>query len=457
MAQKKLKYKDLVLGEKARDAFLAGKSFDYIKDKCAVYLNTREVYANLNVTDFAIAAALSGGKTLYIGDAGCGKSQLAHDFHNYYFGGNKCDGGKGIWIRGRPELDIYSEIFTQLNINKAARELTENIDALAYIVDELNRCPPVAQNQFLPIGDGMMDYNGKSIELGKNEYTLAIATVNLGNGEYKGTFESDEALYNRFSIAMDFDYEMFSPTKEDEMFLDFIREANPNIKKSPVRDISPQIINANKKIGKQSLDQGIEAIGVKNYLRLGLRNCQANGTKEKGMMPCQDCSKNASGDALCSLIRSPQTRTLDALSRYASGLYYLAKLKSPRQQVDTVELMFKTFEIIGAYQNLLNPMILRTNYSNHNPKMMSDVVSKLKDDFRKNEDYILTGLSEAMKGKSIDSFFEYNGQILDYSALKGKAKHNFTKINPFTDSREIGLGWVKDSIDFNVKYRSKLK
>ena len=457
MAQKKLKYKDLLLGEKARDALLAGKSTDYIKDNCAVYLNTKEVYAGLNVTDFAIAAVLSGGKVLFIGDAGCGKSQLAHDFHNYYFDANKGDGGQGLWIRGRPELDIYSEIFTQLNIDKAARELTENIDALSYIVDELNRCPPVAQNQFLPIGDGMMDYNGKSIELGKDEYTLAIATVNLGNGEYKGTFESDEALYNRFSIAIDFDYKMFRPTQEDEMFLDLIREANPNIKHAPVRDISAQILDANKDIGKQSIDLGIEAIGVKNYLRFGLRNCQANEEKEKGMIHCQDCSKNASGEALCSLIRSPSRRTLEALSKYASGLYYLAKLKYPKKQVDTIELMFKTFELIGTYQNLLNPMILRSKYSNHNQKMMSEVVSELKEDFRKNEDYILTSLSEAMNGKSIKYFFEHEGKVLDYSALNKAAKKNYPKINPFRDSREIGLKWVKDSINFNVKYRSKLK
>jgi len=457
MARNKFKYDDLVLGEKARDAFLTGKSFNYIKDNCAVYLNTREVYAGLHVTDFAIAAILSGGKSIYIGDSGCGKSQLAHDFHNYYFGGNKADGSNGIWIRGRPELDIYSEIFTQLNIDKAARELTGNIDALIYIVDELNRCPPVAQNQFLPIGDGMMDYNGKSIELGIDGYIAAIATANIGNGEYKGTFESDEALYNRFSIAINFNSEMFKPTPEDEMFLDLIREANPNIKKSPVRDMSASIIKANQKIRKQSRDMGIEAIGVKNYLRFGLKNCQTNGEKEKGMMHCQDCSKNTSGEALCSLIRQPQPRTLDTLSLYAASLYYLAKLKYPKPQVDAVELMFKTFELIGAYQNLLNPMVLSSNYSGNNSKMMADVVSKLKDDFRKNEDYILTGLSEAMNGKSINHFCEHDGRLLDYSALNKGAKNNFTKISPFVDSREIGLRWVKDSIDFNVKYRSKLK
>ena len=42
MDQNKLKYEDLPLGIKARDAFLAGKSFDYIKDHCPIYLNTRD-------------------------------------------------------------------------------------------------------------------------------------------------------------------------------------------------------------------------------------------------------------------------------------------------------------------------------------------------------------------------------------------------------------------------------
>ena len=46
------------------------------------------------------------------------------------------------------ELDIYDEVYTTLNLEKAIREPTENIHSLIHFIDELNRTPPVTQNQF---------------------------------------------------------------------------------------------------------------------------------------------------------------------------------------------------------------------------------------------------------------------------------------------------------------------
>ena len=76
-----MNYEDLKLGEKAKEAFLGGKS----TEDCPVYLNTRPVIYGLNVTDLVIAGVLAGMNTLLIGNTGCGKSQLARDIHNYYF------------------------------------------------------------------------------------------------------------------------------------------------------------------------------------------------------------------------------------------------------------------------------------------------------------------------------------------------------------------------------------
>ena len=44
-------------------------------------------------------------------------------------------------MRGRPDLDVYNEIFTELNIERATRVLTDSIESVVYLVDELNRCP----------------------------------------------------------------------------------------------------------------------------------------------------------------------------------------------------------------------------------------------------------------------------------------------------------------------------
>ena len=425
-----------------------------------IYTNTRIAFANLTVSDLVKAAVLAPLNILLVGDTGTGKTQLAKDIYNYYFGGNKNEGGEGVFIRVHPEVDIYNEIFTKLNIERATRELTENIDALIFVVDEINRAPPVAQNQFFGLGDGIMEYKGKAIKLGKEGYHLLIATANLGNGEFLGTFDTDKALYNRLHIAIDFDYEMFKPTFEDRFLLDTI-EANPNIKEAKKRDISDKIIQASKEIANISKNLSLVEEAVINYLRFGLNNCRKNRgiSKEKGwqqhLQNCQDCKYNTKNNSLCSLIRAPYERTLNVVKRYAAALYYVAKLKDPNINIDAVDLMFKAFEIAGAYQFLLNPQILRQDYYEQNPKMMAEVVERLKDDFRKNEDFIITSLEEASKGKKAIRFFELNGSYGNYDELNDEAKKEVKPIDPYTNDREIGLEWVKYLVNYKINNNKK--
>lgn len=71
------------------------------------YVNTRNAFANLTVSDLAKAAVLAPLNVLFVGDTGTGKSQLATDIYNHYFGGNKSENGQGIFIRAHPEIDIY--------------------------------------------------------------------------------------------------------------------------------------------------------------------------------------------------------------------------------------------------------------------------------------------------------------------------------------------------------------
>jgi MoxR-like ATPase len=170
----KLTYDELKLGEKAKEAFLAGKPVDYIRENCPVYLNTREVYAGLNVTDLSISFVLAGIPGFLIGNAGCGKSQLARDFHNYYFSGSKNDGGYAITIEGHPELDIYTEVLTNVDMQKMARVLNRNHEALYFDLEEFNRCPPITQNQFYAIGNGRLINKGISIPIGRCGYRACI-------------------------------------------------------------------------------------------------------------------------------------------------------------------------------------------------------------------------------------------------------------------------------------------
>ena len=359
-------------------------SLSYEELKLPNYINSKNVFANLDVSDLVKAAVLAPLNLLLVGDTGTGKTQLAKDIYNHYFNSNKKENGKGVFIRAHPEVDIYNEIFT-----------------------ELNRAPTVAQNQFFGLGDGVMDYKGKAIKLGREGYHLLIATANLGNAEFQGTFDADKALYNRLHVALDLDYNILKPTHEDLFSLDRLK-ADPNVKEAPKRDISDKIIDASREIAEISENLSLEEIAVINYLRFGLDNCMKNTTKEKVWpLSCQDCEHNKAGKTLCALIKAPAgERTLNAIKKYASALYYLAKLKDHSIDINPTDLIFKAFEIVGTYQLLLNPQILKQEYYEQNPKMMAEVVRKLKDDFNANADYIISSLEAAKQGEKLVSFFK---------------------------------------------------
>ena len=460
-----MNYEDLKLGEKAKEAYMGGKGTDYIEKNCPVYLNTKPVIYGLNVTDLVIAAELAGIPTLLVGDTGSGKSQLVQDILNSHFNGNENEGGHGTKIRGKPELDIYDEVYTRLNLEKAIREPTENIHSLIHFIDELNRTPPVTQNQFFGLGDGFLEYDGRKLPIGKNGYFWTVATANLGNGEFNGTFETDKALYNRF-VVIDLDCEMFRPTDEDRILIKQLRAANPKIKESPLRDLSEEIIKASGEISEISVNPGLESMAVANYIEFGLENCEEGRTSnskpsKKGKTwpyVCQECPKNVDGKYICSLIKQPQPRTLQSTIRYASALDYLIRLKDPSKITNAVDLMFKAFELTAAYQQILNPGVLRSEYSGQNPNFMSDVVEKLKNDFRLNEDMIMTTLEGSLKGERNKDYFEYDGKIeIGYHGLNEVGKAKVRIIDPFTNKRAIGMGWVEKLVDLNIEIHGRRK
>ncbi|MGV8152662.1 MAG: hypothetical protein ACP5OG_06270 [Candidatus Nanoarchaeia archaeon] len=468
MEKDKLTYEDLKLGQKAKEMYLKGEPISKIIDTSAVYLNTREIIYGANVTDAGIAAILAGLPLLLIGKPGCGKSQKSSDISRYYFGGTGKQ-GLAVEIDGtKKELDIYEEIFTQLNREKLQREFSDKINRCYFGLEEINRPPEFAQNQFLNLAMGRTTSpSGDTILLGKNGYSICLATANMGNGDYMGTFSMDKALRNRFGVVLDFNYEQFKPTLEDLVFISELRQANPGVKLAPVRDISDKIIEANREITNSTLDLGTEAKAVLYFLQFGLKNCIGDGKNlskaTKGVAwpkNCAECKTNSSpsSEAICSLIREIDGRTVQVLPKYAAALNYLIKLKNPKISVDATELMFKAFELTGAYQDFLNPFILHQKYDGQHPLMMADVVNMLKENYLKQKDNILSCIEASKSGLNPMDLFELKSkdnktkQIrqgyseISSNGTKEKLQEKGYTVTPiqFTDQDTIGYSWVPD-------------
>jgi MoxR-like ATPase len=169
--------------------------------KFPVYVNSRIVGTvggvPLTVSDAVNAVQLAQLNVFLAGKKGTGKTQLMRDLYlNRY-------GKKGDLIEGRPDLKA-DEIYKRVNLKKLREatssdeliELAESTQFPFLGVDELNRCPEVTQNELLTIMNGETLYKGKPITLGKG-FRVGMATGNLGNGGYVGTFKIDDALADR--------------------------------------------------------------------------------------------------------------------------------------------------------------------------------------------------------------------------------------------------------------------
>lgn len=471
MKDRILTYDDLKLGEKAKDAFLRGETPDYIRKHCPIYLNTNTLggIAELNTTDLIVAAVLAGMNSLISGRYGSGKSQLARDIHNHYFGGSKSEGGEAVEIDVNPETNITDpsfEIYTKFSTNSKGEKtppviLSKNVSAFYHFIDEINRTPTIKQNQFYGPLNGHVTHEGKSVRLGRDDFRAVVATANIGNGLYEGTFQFDPALRNRFGIIIDTNYSVFEPTEDDRGLVALLTESDPSIKEAPKRNISELILKANKEIRQASLNLSVDEQAVLWYLEEGLRFClkkkDGTGLKEGEFWftECRDCTHNPETNrAICHYMSSPVRRTIEATRLYSSALAYLIKLKNPNSQVQGTDIMFKAFELTSAYQPFINPDAVQAHKGDFG-KVSAEASYRLKGDFGIKRDYICSTLESAREGedvlfgiakRNIGNPIKFEkGKI--YAFSDGKVflnKDDFEEFNPFEEpDRVISLGWVR--------------
>lgn len=314
------------------------------------------------------APLIAGLNTYYVGGTGEGKTQLGHDLLSLA-------GENGCYAMGRPDFepgDLLRQVNLE-NIRKAKTDkdliqLTENVRKNVFLIDELNRCPPIVQNYFFDFFDGKMVYNGKTMKLGDGKYSVGFATGNLGDGEYVGVSESDRALLDRLHLIIKLDHPDYRPTNLNMLELFMSGKKNP-------RTESPQdsskvtlqnILELNTEFGKREVDFILPTLGV--YLTRGLDYLEnVSGHSKKALDTRWPRIEGIREDTDENKLFPLSPRAVFSAMGLSSALEMIAEAKQESgklpETLDKVELFLDSLRLTAPYSGVLAQQYIEQEYN----------------------------------------------------------------------------------------------
>ncbi len=361
------------------------KSIEPLLSAETVYTNSTQVASVNNVTltmwDVTIAALITRLNLFYVGEAGPGKTQLANDVMNAVFNGAALD------LRGSLDLNLNG-LLTRMDLDKLSRmagktddvlELTEMVKFNLALIDELNRCPPVIQNQFFNITDGYIEFKGRKVYLGNegsSNYFVGIGTGNMGNGEYTGTFSIDNALRDRLHLTLDFDY--YYPSAEDTLAVSLL-STDPRVKIAKKADLFGKLLEAYKQIKAINPMEYLDAYLAGQFLDHGLDFVDIKGDKPKSKRLLKNiypdvlvqAGSNAAGSSI-GFIRPFTLRGVNKTMSLAIGLAAVACAKSKGDFTLNYNTVLEAYRLILPYSGALTARLLDLHCSN--PSLAADNV-----------------------------------------------------------------------------------
>jgi len=434
-----LRYEDLQLGERAKEAYLRGMSPMEINQTLPIFLNTNEVYTtgngdrqvSLSTTDLMIVAVLAGMNVWTLGKKGTGKTVAMKDFADFYFGGDIRSGGQSYLTEMGNEFDLAHHLLEPDQEKPGCYKLKGTHKACFFGLDEINHTHAKKQTESYNFLQGQLTFNGFNEPLGRKGYSLVFATGNDPRDEESNApFDSDGAFVDRFGVILDLNDPRLAGTDSDNRFYKrYVLGTKAKLGRR-TRDITDKIIGACGRIERESTCMDIRAEAAFNYIDESLSKCpgrktpaetSAEGSCRKGSIiagcwpkdSCFDCEKkqytdgNATKSSLCYLLDTSNARPSLNARRFASALGYLARLKNPLAEIDGVDLAFLAYEVCGAYQKgVLNEPELRENFHNRNHQMMKEVMRHARNVFDNSlgERYI-TQLERAKRGLDTARFY----------------------------------------------------
>ncbi|HIH17887.1 MAG TPA: AAA domain-containing protein [Nanoarchaeota archaeon] len=393
-------YKSLVEGVRALPSF-------------SVYKNS-SIVSNpghpLTVEDVVKAGLIANLNILLLGERGEGKTQLMQDTNNAFFSGN------GVYIRARPDMKVR-DLYEKFNITNLERELSDITSRPFTQIDEINRAPPIVQNEFFHICDGYIEFQGKKVELGGElGYHTTMASANIGNGGYVGTFEMDDAILDRFHLILNIDN---YPTKvnDDVLILSNTSGRNPRvINHSERKDNLKELADLSAGLGSITRDFSADAALL--YLRKGFDYClpdRSNGRESKRavlqVIPeiCKGCHRLGDG---CGYIRPISTRATKAISALAPALKLVADAKSNEDISDdpsenerrglgvvSYKEILEAFKIVAPYADIVDSSWVRTQYKSNPNFAVDEVAEKLRRDIDTRKNVLEVSFRKSLEGK----------------------------------------------------------
>ena len=332
----------------------------------------------ITVADVVVASLIARENMIFIGRPGWGKSQLIEDIMDGIFN------QRAVYFRGRHDLDI-KEVFERINLHKLrdaktdddVKELTGNVKEVCFVIDEINRAPPLIQNTFYGLMDGYISFKGKKYELGRLGYSIGIAAANLGDGNYSGTFNIDDALNERLHVPLNLS-SLYKPEPTD-LFDIFNSADNPRVKDITAQDLSEQLFKLHQKFIDAEAD--LYYVIFKTYLTFGLDWCPIEEARN---------SKSVLGKNFSSILKEKgythelatltgtsmgmSPRTSFVVSGLARALEMVARAKGAEGFLG-VDSSIVALKIIAPYSGIFDPQVVRKEFYS-NPSLAAEQFAK---------------------------------------------------------------------------------
>jgi len=393
-----------------------------------VYRNSTPVLhingVSLSVEDVVKAAIIGELNILLVGERGEGKTQLMEDINKSLFG------GRGTYIRARPDMKTR-ELYELFNIKELKKELSAEVKAPLTQIDEINRTPPIVQNEFFHMCDGYIEYEGRPITLGDG-FHITIASANVKNERYGGTFEMDDAILDRFSLVLNIDH---YPTRarDDLEIITSSSGKNPKLVRPRAEDHTQEIIEINKELTKmREKCFDVDAYVALLYLKRGLDFCIIKGSKRiiSYAIPavCKQRNCMRLKEESCGYVRPVSERTAEAIAALAPALRLMADAKVGKGEGKvTYREILEAFRLATPYAGILDLVWVRNFYFSNPNLALNELVDRIQRKFLEKKEEAKVALNFALKGKLNDDIrgrftgeWRFFTEVLEEINLVGK-------------------------------------